>query len=391
MPPTARSAKESPTAPTARRSHRRRHFVPLLAETADADRQQVDAWVWAERISIVGLFVFALGVVAYVMQGVLVPVLLAWVVTTILYPLVDRLVGVGLPRVAASILVALAFLVIVLCLFGAFSLPLAYWVGRTAELGELLRSKLHLITQPLALFDDISKALGEVVGAGDPAVSIDTSTAGIVRGILSTLTPVVTEFLLFFGALVFYLVFQREVRRAVAYLFTDGGARRLVLTILADIDRNMTRYFGTCAVVNLCIGTITALLAYLVGLPQPLLWGVLAAVMNFIPYLGVALVVATLFVIGVLSFPTLGQALVAPIAYIAITTVEGQFVTPSIVGHRLTLNPFLLFIAIAFWTWMWGPIGAFLAVPLVIVGVVVGRHLLGDPEAEPPSAPPASG
>jgi predicted PurR-regulated permease PerM len=101
--------------------------------------------------------------------------------------------------------------------------------------------------------------------------------------------------------------------------------------------------------------------------------------MNFIPYIGDAIVCGTLFAVGLLSFATLGQALVAPLAYIAATTLEGQFITPSIIGHRLTLNPFLIFVSIAFWAWMWGPIGAFLAVPLVMSAMVAARHLLGDP------------
>jgi predicted PurR-regulated permease PerM len=101
----------------------------------------------------------------------------------------------------------------------------------------------------------------------------------------------------------------------------------------------------------------------------------LAATLNFVPYLGPALMVATLFVIGLMSFTTLGHALIAPLAWIGVTTLEGQFITPTIIGHRMTLNPFLVFLSIAFWAWMWGPLGAFLAVPLLITAVVIGRHL----------------
>jgi predicted PurR-regulated permease PerM len=116
-------------------------------------------------------------------------------------------------------------------------------------------------------------------------------------------------------------------------------------------------------------------LASAVGLPNPLLWGVLAGTLNFIPYLGPAVMVGTLFVIGLLTFPTLKGAFVAPIIWIFVTTMEGQFITPTIIGHRQSLNPFLVFLSIAFWAWMWGPLGAFLAIPLVISVVVVKRHL----------------
>ena len=127
--------------------------------------------------------------------------------------------------------------------------------------------------------------------------------------------------------------------------------------------------------VNLCLAALAVGLAGAVGLPNPLLWGVLAGTLNFIPYLGPAVMVVTLFVIGLLSFSSLTDAFVAPIIWIFVTTLEGQMITPAIIGHRHTLNPFLIFLAIAFWAWMWGPLGALLAVPLLIAAVVAIKHL----------------
>ena len=95
------------------------------------------------------------------------------------------------------------------------------------------------------------------------------------------------------------------------------------------------------------------MLTWLVGLPHPFLWGMLAAVLNFIPYVGAGIVIATLFVVGLLVFSTLSQAVIAPLAYIGITALEGQVITPTLMGHRLTINPFLVFLSIAFWSWMW--------------------------------------
>jgi predicted PurR-regulated permease PerM len=109
------------------------------------------------------------------------------------------------------------------------------------------------------------------------------------------------------------------------------------------------------------IGLATFGIATLAGLPHPVLWGVLAAILNYIPYLGPLIVIGTLFLIGLLNFPSIGHAAIAPLAFVMVTTLEGQVITPTVVGHRLTINPFLVVLSIAFWTWMWGPIGAFLA------------------------------
>src|SRR4029078_7079868 len=109
-------------------------------------------------------------------------------------------------------------------------------------------------------------------------------------------------------------------------------------------------------------------------LPNPLLWGVLAAVLNYIPYIGPAIVTATLGVVGLLTFPSLGEAVVGPAVFIALVTVEGQFLTPALMGRRLELNPFAVFLAIAFCTWLWGAVGAFLAVPLLMASTVAFGH-----------------
>ena len=122
----------------------------------------------------------------------------------------------------------------------------------------------------------------------------------------------------------------------------------------------MTTYFGTFTIVNICLGLVTVALTWFVGLPNPLLWGVLAGLLNYIPYIGPAIVVATLTVVGLVTYPTLGEVAVAPLIYLAIVTIEGQFITPAFMGRRLELNPFAVFLAIAFCTWLWGPIGAFL-------------------------------
>lgn len=329
----------------------------------------------------IGLFVLAVCYTVSVIEEILIPVTLAVVVGAVLRPLVERAVGFGVPRIVGVIAVALAALLIVLCIIGLLSTPFTYWIGRTADLASLIEEKLQLLSDPLAFFDAIDQALTKLAG-GAPHVSAPAfNTSSIMRSILATLTPIVTEFVLFFFAMIFFMLYANDIKAGVAFFFSDQQARRTARSVMDDAESNLSRYFGTLAVVNLCLGTVAAALAWAVGLAHPLLWGVLAATLNFVPYLGPALMVATLFVIGLMSFETLGHALIAPLAWIGITTLEGQFITPTIIGHRMTLNPFLVFLSIAFWAWIWGPLGAFLAVPLLITGVVIARHLLPETDS----------
>jgi predicted PurR-regulated permease PerM len=168
------------------------------------------------------------------------------------------------------------------------------------------------------------------------------------------------------------------------YFLRERETRLSTLRTLSDIDESMTTYFGTFTIVNFCLGLVTIALTWLVGLPNPLLWGVLAGVLNYIPYIGPALVTGALAVVGLLTYPTLHEAAVPPLIYLAIVTLEGQFLTPTVMGRRLELNPFAVFLAIAFCTWLWGPIGAFLAVPLLMALTVTLGHALSEEKPELP-------
>ncbi len=136
------------------------------------------------------------------------------------------------------------------------------------------------------------------------------------------------------------------------------------------------------SIVNTGVGLITAIAVYLIGFPNPVLWGVLASIFNYVPYIGPAVMVFVLFGVGLVIFPSLGYAMIAPIFFAALTTIEGHFVTPNIIGRNLSLSPMIVFLALAFWTWLWGPIGAFLATPILIIGLVVSKHFLPEEEIE---------
>src|SRR5262245_60693137 len=335
----------------------------------------LDAWAWAERISVVGLFALAVGYTLFVVQDLFVPVVTAWVMGAILRPIADWGERRGVPKVVAVIATATVALLILLAIVGLLSTPLAYWIGHTKELALLVKGKLQLLNQPFAIFDEIAHALSGVSGGPESASVVHYDTSTIISGIISTLTPVITQFVLFFFAMIFWILYANEVKGGIARLFSDDRARKVARKVLDDAENKVSQYFGTLVVVNICLAAVAMGLASAVGLPNPLLWGVLAGTLNFIPYLGPAVMVATLFVIGLLTFPTLKGAFVAPTIWIFVTTLEGQFITPTIIGHRHTLNPFLVFLSIAFWAWMWGPLGAFLAVPMVISVVVLKRHL----------------
>jgi len=335
----------------------------------------VESWNWAVRISVVGLFVLALAGIAYSMASVVVPVLLAWVVAMVLLPVVDGLERRGLSRTLTSTVLVILLVASMIVIVGVLTVPLTYWVGRTSELGALLKERLQTLGNPLAFFEEISNALSQVTGEDQSASAVNLSSSNIVTAVLSVLTPLVSQTLIFVVALVFHLIYQRDIQSGMLLLFQNDSARQIAKDILKDIQVNTSIYFGTLTVVNICLGIAATVLTWLVGLPHPFLWGMLAAALNFVPYLGAAIVIATLFVVGLIAFSALSHAVIAPLAYLGITALEGQVTTPTLIGHRLTINPFLVFLSIACWTWMWGPVGAFLGVPILLCAMVALRRL----------------
>jgi predicted PurR-regulated permease PerM len=343
--------------------------------TEPEERTTAETWQLIANVSVTGIFALAVLAALYLMRDVAVPVILAWVVANILLPVVTWMEEKGLPRGPSVLLITFAIVAVILTVVALLSLPLTYWLGRATELGALIKGKLQSMAQPLEFLKEILSAIGQATGQGSgTGLHVEEST-NIVRGIVGILTPAVTQGILFLGALIFYMIYQKKIKARSVLILPHREARLTALKILSDIERNTTIYFGTFTVVNICLGTLTSILAYMVGLPNPLLWGVLAAVLNYIPYIGPAIMVLVLFLIGLFTFTTISEALAAPLVYIAMTTVEGHFITPTLMGRRMTMNPFAVFLAIGFWTWMWGPIGAFVAVPILMTTIVTFRHL----------------
>jgi predicted PurR-regulated permease PerM len=138
--------------------------------------------------------------------------------------------------------------------------------------------------------------------------------------------------------------------------FEDRESRPRMLKIINDIERNRTKYLSVVAIINFVVGLIAGVIAYFIGLPNPVAWGVLAFILNFIPYIGALIMEAVMIAVGLVTFPALTQALIAPVLYFGFTLLEGHFITSSIMGRRLALNPLWVFLSLIFWTWLWGPV-----------------------------------
>ena len=223
-----------------------------------------------------------------------------------------------------------------------------------------------------------------MLGRSTEPARFELPVKDLIAQIIQFLTPALGELVVFFGSLFFFLLSRNSQRQHLVLMFEGKGARLRALRILNEIESCLTRYVAVVSVVNIGVGLITTAIAYVAGLPSPVLWGVVAFLLNYIPYVGPAIVAAILLVLGIISLPTLSAALVAPALFVGFATLEGHFITPSLVGRELTLSPLALFLSLAFWTWLWGPLGTFLATPILIAAAVVQIRMVGDEEGKLP-------
>jgi predicted PurR-regulated permease PerM len=197
-----------------------------------------------------------------------------------------------------------------------------------------------------------------------------------VQPTLEFLSPTLAEFLLFAATLILFIASWRDLRRALIMNFGERTSRLRTLRILNEIEEHLGGYLLMVATINVGIGIATGLICALTGMPNPAGLGALAAILNFIPIIGPVAMFAVLVVVGLVALPTISAGLLAPAMFAAMTFLEGHFLTPMIVGRRLAVNALAVFLALAFWTWLWGPMGAFLSSPLLIVALIVKEHLM---------------
>jgi predicted PurR-regulated permease PerM len=328
--------------------------------------------------ALIVLLVISVVAVLYVAKAFFLPVVAAFVVGTMLSPAAGFLERHKIPRAVAAVLIVSAVGAGATFVIGLISSPLMEWSTRLPELGVRLRDKLHVFDRPLALWQELQSMLG----GSDAFSTFQMPKFDWMQPTVEFLSPTFTEFLLFFATLILFIASWRDLRRALIMNFAEHDARLRTLRILNEIEGQLGGYLLTVTMINLGVGAATGIICAITGMPNPAGLGALAATLNFFPIIGPVAMFVTLTVVGVIAFSTLAAGLIAPLAFVGLTFLEGHFVTPTIIGRRLELNALAVFMALAFWTWLWGPMGGFLSSPLLIVALILKEHLLpsGSPQ-----------
>jgi len=319
----------------------------------------------------IGLFILAFLAALQVAADIVVPVFSAVVAGAILARIIDRLVGLGFPPALAGFGVVVVAIALAVLMINALIDPFSAFVARAPDMIDALMRMAAPILGPLG---HLKRALFSSAGANEAAPALGNG-AEWIAAFLGRLTPALGELLVFFATLAFFVAGRASLRKQVVLAMPAREARLKALRGFDAVEDALALYFGATTLVYLGVGVATTAIAFACGLSNPWLWGAMTFVAAYIPYLGVALITASLAASGLLTHPHSFFALVPAAAYLAVHSATELFVIPTLLGRRHNVNPFLIFISIVFWSWMWGPVGAILATPLLLtiqslIGVV---------------------
>jgi predicted PurR-regulated permease PerM len=324
-----------------------------------------------------GLFGLAALAALYVASSIILPVVLALVLNLLLQPAVRLLGHVHVPRAVGALLTVFLVIGALVGLVAALSVPAATWAERLPEGIPRLEAHLEVIKGPIQALQKIIQQAEQAADAPPGRGSIVSVrrdlgiTGALFAGTRSVLDGLFTTVLVLYFLLVAGNIF---LRRVVEILPTFSNKRQAV-DISQQIQEDISGYLVTITAMNAAVGAATAAAMYLCGLGDPLLWGTTAFLLNYIPIIGPLFGVCIFVLVGLLSFESLWWALLPPAIYLGIHLVEGETLTPMLLARRFTLNPVLIILSLVFWFWMWGALGAILAVPMLAILKIVSDRL----------------
>jgi predicted PurR-regulated permease PerM len=347
---------------------------PNLQETGKALENQTAL----RSFALTGLFILAVFYTLYFASEFFIPVTLAIVFNFLLSPFVRALKRLRIPEAAGAGIVMIAGFAVLGLVVYEFSTPVSQWVSRAPEVMGKISAQMQRFRKPV---DKVTQATEQVRSIASPAnqgsrpAQVELKGPGLADGLFTKTRDVLFGFAVLV-VLLYFLLSSGDLflRKLVHVLPTFKDQKRAVL-IMRQIEDHISKYLITVAMINAGLGTAAALVFWLLGMPNPALWGTLAFILNFIPYLGAITEIGIVALVAAATFPHLGHALLVPASYLALAITEGSFVTPYVMGRRMTLNPVVIFAGVTFWGFLWGFVGVFLAVPTLVMFKIFCDHI----------------
>jgi predicted PurR-regulated permease PerM len=321
------------------------------------------------------LALVALFAVIYFARALLLPIVLAFVIALTLRPIVRTLERVRIPPAisAVGLIAALALLVLSAAWWGAG--PAGRLVEQAPEIGREVRWKLRGIIESVGQVQEATKEVETLAGGSGEAQGVVIEQGGLLTSMVGSVAGAGTSIVIALILATFLLAswdffLLRMVEEAPR--FRD---KKRAMAIVRDLERQISRYLGAITLINAGLGVAIGLALWALGMPNAIIWGIAAFLLNYLPFLGAIAGTVGVGMVALVTFDSVGQAMLAPLAYYALTSLEGQIVTPLLLGRHLAINTVAVFVTVMLWVWLWGIAGALLAVPVLVVVKVLSDNL----------------
>ncbi len=321
----------------------------------------------------IGLFL-ALPFVLSIGSVVFLPLVTALILTILLSPLADRLARLGLPNVLASLGALLVFIAIVLLALALVLQPAVALFDQLPEMANRVGERFADLRTRFAWLAMANRELAEIMGSSDGREVVLAGPSVLEQLAIATPTVLIETLITF---LMTYFMIEARVRLRRHLLFERANIDSSVKAarVMREIQDRVAAYIFTVGWINAGVGVIVAIGAWLMGIDAPVMWGGLAAILNFVPYIGPLAMTVLLGLFGLGTADTVLLGLIPVIAYVALHTVESNIVTPAILGARFTMNPVMILIALSYFSWVWGFFGALLSVPILLTLTAFFDHV----------------
>ncbi len=326
-------------------------------------------------IALTGLFVLAVFYTLYFMRSILLPIVLALLLSYLVRPIVRGLARLKIPLPVGAAFVLMGLLAVVGYGMSALATPAVGWLQKApAGLAEL-QYKLLPVKKSVAQVTQASGEIEKLATADAETKTVEVKRHPITEMLFIRTPEFIVSAVLLSILLYFLLVYDQVFIAKLVKLLPTLSDKKTAVGIAHDIEAQISRYLFTITAINACLGLAVGTAVALLGLRNPVMWGVMVALLNFVPYLGALTGIICMTIGATLSFDSLGYALIFPAVYLAFGALEGSFITPWVMGRSLTLNPVVILLSLTFWGWMWGVVGIILAVPILAAFKIFCAHI----------------